>query len=123
MMKAISRGIATAAVLFLVATLAPAADIPIAKGMPLDAMHTRLLQAGWKPAATSVYLSMTNPSSVAAIRHAGYPVQECAGTGRNPCIFYYKKMKACLRIVTLGEFDPPEAEPVVDSWSFACPGK
>jgi hypothetical protein len=95
--------------------------LPIAKGLPLAAMNARLLADGWKPAHAPVVLT---GGDVGALYRSGYKaVQMCAGTGKNPCIFNYTKNRKCLKIVTVGEYDPPENEPVVDTWSFACPDK
>jgi hypothetical protein len=108
------------AVLLSAGTVAFAADLPIKQGLPLGAMDALLLRAGWQPAKASVQLG----GGVGTIYQAGYhAVQMCAGTGSNPCVFNYAKQGKCLRIVTRGEYNPPEYEPVVESWTYACPDK
>jgi hypothetical protein len=127
-MSRAARFAMVAAALLLGSSAAFAADPPLTKGLSLSAMHAQLLRAGWKPVETGLRWNdgdlQHKSGGAGMIYRAGFhAVHMCSGTGTNPCIFNYAKAGKCLRIVTLGEYVPPEAEPHVDNWTFTCPDK
>jgi hypothetical protein len=104
------------------------ATVPdLTKGQSISSARKSLIKHGWRPRVT--YLKMNEEdyehswSDAGVMFKAGlHEVETCTGTGVNPCIFNYQhKSGKCLRISTLGEYNPGHYEPTVDSWSFECP--
>ena len=118
---------ATALLAMLLATsLAGFADnkgpffVPISKGDLLPAARAKLLKSGWKPVQTHASAAeLPARSNGKTFFDAGYvEVEDCAGTGKNPCIFnYLNAAGVCLTVYTEGEI--PKDAPV-EAWDFSC---
>lgn len=118
--------------LFLSASLVhpamSATALALKKGEPFTQARQKILRAGWKPLETHTRMGGDGVmertwSSAGDLFKAGFrEVESCSGTGINPCNFFYKKQKQCLRLVTVGEYLVEyHAQPKVDNWFYECP--
>ncbi|MDE2474673.1 MAG: hypothetical protein KGO48_06475 [Alphaproteobacteria bacterium] len=101
---------------------------PLRKGESFLDARAALLNAGWLPVRIDKRMADgTRENQFGDGRlffNAGFiEVQECTGTGTNPCILNYQKDGMCLRLVTEGEYLPERGSiPDVLFWSDDCPG-
>lgn len=101
---------------------------PVRKGESFLDARAALLNAGWLPVRIDKRMADgTRENQFGDGRlffNAGFiEVQECTGTGTNPCILNYQKDGMCLRLVTEGEYLPERGSiPDVLFWSDDCPG-
>lgn len=101
---------------------------PLRKGESFLDARAALLKAGWLPVRIDKRMADgTRENQFGDGRlffNAGFiEVQECTGTGTNPCILNYQKDGMCLRLVTEGEYLPERSSiPDVLFWSDDCPG-
>lgn len=108
--------------------LAAATEYPLRKGESIVEARAALLKAGWMPVRIDERMADgTRENQFGDARlffDAGYvEVQECTGTGTNPCILNYQKDGKCLQVITVGEYHPEWSDkPDVLRWTDDCPG-
>lgn len=107
---------------------AAATEYPLRKGESFLEARAALLKAGWRPVRIDKrWADGTRENQFGDGRlffDAGFiEVQECTGTGTNPCILNYQKDGMCLQLVTEGEYLPErDSIPDVLRWADDCPG-
>lgn len=116
-------------VLLLSANVSTAAtEYPLRKGESFLEARAALLKDRWMPVRIDERMADgTRENQFGDGRlffDAGFiEVQECTGTGTNPCILNYQKDGMCLRLVTEGEYLPERGSiPDVLLWTDDCPG-
>lgn len=81
--------------------------IPVITGLKYNKAREMLMAQGWQPAVTVSLNRKMESIQAELFRSAGYPeVNDCAGTGLSPCVFYFRDAYGKkLKVVTVGESD------------------
>lgn len=100
--------------------VANASSVAVITGMPYNKARELLMSTGWQPVST-VLPNDELFGQAKQFREIGYnEVNDCAGTGASPCVFYFKNADGGkLKVVTLGESDlKGEDFPKVDNYDL-----
>jgi len=96
----------------------------LARGKSFATVRECLLKSGWRPVRTNLTLSDGTPENnfgdAALFYSAGITeVQACSGTGRNYCLFNYRRNGICLQLGTIGEYGVGTG-PILEKWDNKC---
>ncbi|MBK8467172.1 MAG: hypothetical protein IPL32_15235 [Chloracidobacterium sp.] len=103
------------------------AKLPFVLDLTYHKARPRLLRAGWQPYPTIHHNDITNPrisyGSAKIFWKKGYwEIEECAGTGLDPCAFLFEDAYGNkLRVTTAGEEHPGQKYVArVTGYKFVC---
>lgn len=100
--------------------------VSLEAGREYAAVRADLLKAGWQPVITKEVQADGTPINqsgyAGAMYRAGYIEVEYCTEGLVHCLFYYRRAKDCLQIVTEGEYVEYQGRrlPVLVRWSPDC---